>query len=378
MSYGFVYSVTSSTPGDYITMRGGSFNGPVVVSGFSPLVFTAETGIMDLHTNLGGCGIESACRNITITTLSQSPDWYCLPGNPSNCCGNFITTVRLGTIYNTSGQNDLAYTSYASEPTPELTTDVVAGVPQTLIISSQVTTTAWIDLNADNDFTDAGEQLTKTGTGLDGDRYTFTLPVTTRSGITRLRVRATTSEYGSSVGPCDVLTVKGETEDYAINVVIPPTCTGTTVLGNAQTSNAGPVCPNASFNLSVTQPPMPGTINLTYQWQVSTTGATGTFTDIPGQTSVTATITGQRQNSWYRLAAICGTSVSGVSAAINVTQQAAISCYCLPRFRGNEYAYINAVQLGTINNVSGKNAPIDPFYYYYSYAAAPTATQTTD
>ena len=104
----------------------------------------------------------------------------------------------------------------------------------------------------------------------------------------------------------------------------------------------------------------------------------GPFTAIAGKTEATASITGQGQSSWYRLAAVCNSSgLGGTSGVVNVTQQAAANCYCVPTYQyNNQYGYINSLQLGTINNVTGRNAAAPN--NYYSYISEPTATQTTD
>ena len=296
---------------------------------------------------------------------------YCEPLY-SGSYGGYIEYVQLGTI-NTSA------------PAPNYTTNLAQGSAQRLIVSAAAGTgsneyifaNVWIDYNADGDFNDGGEHIASTSLPSNGIRYfaiTFTVPDNAVPGPTRMRIRTSVNHYDGE-GPCDYLST-GEAEDYIVTIIVPPSCTGTPVLGSAVTSNAGPVCSGTSINLSLN--PYPGSATIAYQWEVSTAGASGPFTAIPGQTYTTATITGQTQNSWYRLRATCNTSgLSTASAAVNVAQQPDISaCYCVPTITNSGYyynIYINSLQLGTINNTTGLNASS-----YTSYLSAPTATQTTD
>ncbi|MES2647965.1 MAG: GEVED domain-containing protein [Bacteroidota bacterium] len=297
----------------------------------------------------------------------------------------YIEYVQLGTINNVTGRNAANFTSYATAPAPYQTTDLAQGSAQRLIVSAAagggrneyILMNVWIDYNADGDFDDVNEYISYNYLPSNGLRYfamTFTVPVDAVPGPTRMRIRSSVNHYDGE-GPCGYINT-GEAEDYRVTIVAPTSCTGTPAAGSAVTSNAGPVCSGTSFHLSVSPYPNPATI--AYQWEVSTAGSSGPFTAIPGQTYTTATITGQIQNSWYRLRATCNTSgISTVSAAVNVTQQPDISaCYCVPdimQATGSFRYYINTVQLGTINNTSGLNASS-----YTSYVSQPTDNLTTN
>lgn len=69
------YIVTSSVPSDWITVRRGTFNGPVVASGFHPLSFTSTiTGTLYIHINTNSlCGTQNSCRNISVSRVSALP-----------------------------------------------------------------------------------------------------------------------------------------------------------------------------------------------------------------------------------------------------------------------------------------------------------------
>lgn len=330
---------------------------------------------------------QSALSEAVQVTQQAAANCYCVPTYSQPNQNAYINSVQLGTINNITGRNAAApnnYYKYTSAPAANQTTNLAQGASATIVIGFPTnlvysTASAWIDFNADGDFTDPGEKLG--GTNPDNispvnATFSFTIPATATPGPTRLRVRA--AYYTAVPDPCATVYSDGETEDYTVTIAAP--CTGSLALGSATTSNAGPVCSSTSFNLSVDPAPVPS--DITYEWQVSTAGASGPYSDIPAQTGPTATITGQTRSSWYRLKSFCTSSgQSDFSSAVQVTQQAAANCYCTPEIGfDNGLGYINSVQLGTINNVSGQNyvGPQDQRIFYFSYTSTPAANQTTN
>ena len=77
----------------------------------------------------------------------------------------------------------------------------------------------WVDLNADGDFTDVGEQIINqnvvftNGTFLD-NQSTFLTPANATLGSTRLRMAM---KYGSPPEPCETFD-RGEVEDYTVQI----------------------------------------------------------------------------------------------------------------------------------------------------------------
>ena len=69
------YIVTSTTITDWITVRRGTFNGPVVAAGYHPLSFTPTiTGTLYIHVNTNAyCGTQNSCRNISVSRVSALP-----------------------------------------------------------------------------------------------------------------------------------------------------------------------------------------------------------------------------------------------------------------------------------------------------------------
>lgn len=69
------YIVTSTVPTDWITVRRGTFNGPLVASGYHPLSFTSPiSGTLYIHVNTNAlCGTQNSCRNISVSRVSALP-----------------------------------------------------------------------------------------------------------------------------------------------------------------------------------------------------------------------------------------------------------------------------------------------------------------
>ncbi|NER18461.1 Calx-beta domain-containing protein, partial [Spongiivirga citrea] len=73
----------------------------------------------------------------------------------------------------------------------------------------------WADLNIDGDFLDVGEQLvTNFSASLGNNTFNYTLPLTTTTGITYIRVRYSNENLTGPSG----FTFEGEVEDYRVEV----------------------------------------------------------------------------------------------------------------------------------------------------------------
>ena len=73
------YSFTSSLATDYITIRIGTSNGPILGQGIAPVVVTAtSTQNLFMHLNSdANCGTVSGCRTTTVTCVSCTPPPAC-------------------------------------------------------------------------------------------------------------------------------------------------------------------------------------------------------------------------------------------------------------------------------------------------------------
>jgi len=174
--------------------------------------------------------------NYTATTQvsgKDDPKAYC---TASGGCDEYISRVQLGSIDNSSACD--GYHDYTS-----LSTSMMTGQSYQITVTNGVTLWPqdqcgiWIDWNKDEDFSDAGETMTVSGTpGVGPYTATITPPSGAASGTTRMRVRII---YTGTLSPCGT-TSYGEAEDYSINVIgwlsaTPPS--GTINAGASQTLN---------------------------------------------------------------------------------------------------------------------------------------------
>lgn len=152
----------------------------------------------------------------------------------------------------------------------------------------------WIDYNQDGDFADPGENVITNPTfagalasnvaptpSLTYATFApFTVPATAAPGLTRLRIAAQESAIPTL---CTNFTW-GEVEDYC--VYIPP-CTSAPAQAVAVV-NTPSVCPGIAVTLSMTPPPT--SAGLSYQWEYSTNGPGGPWTQATGGNGSTSPI----------------------------------------------------------------------------------------
>jgi GEVED domain/Secretion system C-terminal sorting domain len=125
-------------------------------------------------------------------------------------------------------------------------------------------------------------------------------------------------------------------------------CTGAPNAGTTA-SSANPVCPSVPFNLNMANATF--TSGLTYQWQSANT-ATGPWTNITGATSSAYTAT-QTVDTWYQCIVTCSSSgLIDTSAALQVTTNSFVNCYCTSNATSTADEEILNVTLSTLNNSS--------------------------
>jgi hypothetical protein len=157
--------------------------------------------------------------------VSQDGRAYCTASSP---CDEYIKTVVLGTINNTSACTSGGYADYTT-----ISTDMQLNATYSFTVTNGTPYSSdqcaiWIDWNQSQVW-DAAEKITPTNpTGVGPYVGTITVPATATLGATRMRVRIC---YTGTITPCGAMSY-GETEDYTINVIPPPPqgacCTGYT------------------------------------------------------------------------------------------------------------------------------------------------------
>jgi hypothetical protein len=190
--------------------------------------------------NPGGCSKTTTGAQMTVAN-------YCTPA-PTSVDNIGIVNVTLGSINNTTVDEAGNYGNYSN-----LVANVTQLVPQSFAITYSTgftyDTTIWLDNNNNGTF-EAGEIIYQ-GVSLSDDPTTllgsFTIPLTVAPGNHRLRIGAVDS--GPLTNPCYTGSW-GTFEDYTINVVAAPACSGTPTAGTAVASVAN-VCFTGTSNLSV-------------------------------------------------------------------------------------------------------------------------------
>jgi GEVED domain/Secretion system C-terminal sorting domain len=125
-----------------------------------------------------------------------------------------------------------------------------------------------------------------------------------------------------------------------------PLCFGPVVAGTSSSTPAG-ACLGVNFSLNLA-----GTTTgsgLTFQWQKSTTGLAGSFTNIAGATTPSYT-SQQTVQSFYRCYVSCSAGVADTSTVTQVNMNAFSSCYAAPVSAGS--ACINNVTISALNNTT--------------------------
>lgn len=228
---------------------------------------------------------------------------YC-SSQGNNVGDEFIGTVQLGSIDNTSGSNG-GYADYTS-----LSTDLSKGAQATITITPTWTGTVyaegyavWIDYNQDNDFDDAGELVyssaATTSTPISGS---FTVPTAATDGATRMRV---SMKYNGIPSPCETFTY-GEVEDYTVNI------------GGSGTDTEAPTAPANLVASSITET----TLDLSWDASTDNMGVTGydvyQGTTLLGSTSNTTTgITGLTAETTYTFSVKAKDAAGNESATSN-------------------------------------------------------------
>lgn len=163
---------------------------------------------------------------------------------------------------------------------------------------------------------------------------------------------------------------------FIITYTAAPTtpCSGTPAPGNTLATTSA-ACPGTPFTLSL-QNAIPGT-GVTFQWQQSTTGVGGPYTNVTGATNPTFSVATITATTFYQAIVTCGGN-SGTSAPVGVTS---IACYCTSNATSTADEDIFNVTFGSLNNSStcatlapGAGSLLNRYSNYTGYAGAPVAT----
>lgn len=192
---------------------------------------------------------------------------YCTAGG-NNASYEWIKTVTIGSFTNNSG--GAGYSDFTSQ-----VINLAAGSSNSVNLVPGFSGTTyseywriWIDLNADGDFTDAGEQLFNGGPSNSAVSGTLSIPLSA-TGTTRMRVMMKYSSAPTS--PCEAFAY-GEVEDYTVT------------FSGSGTDNDPPSAPNLSSTGKTTT-----TIDLSWTSSSDNVGVTGYEVYVGGTLKTTLT-----------------------------------------------------------------------------------------
>jgi len=286
-------------------------------------------------TNSAGTDTETKANYITVTT---QPLNYC-SSQGNNYSYEYIGTVNVGSFSNSSAGSN--YTDYTSLTVNANASDVLNVSLVPVFPSSTYTEywKIWIDFNSDGDFNDAGEEVfSKSGTSTVSG--TITIPATA-SGKTRMRV---TMKWNAAPTSCETFSY-GEVEDYSINIQA-----GTVQVPVANfTANTTSVLVGGSVSFSDT------TTNNPTSWAWTFAGGT------PGSSSVKNPTVTYNTAGVYQVSLTASNSAGSdnETKAAYITVTNAPITYCTSSGSSQSYEWVAGVQVGGINNSSGKSGYTD-------------------
>ncbi|WP_158281192.1 GEVED domain-containing protein [Dyadobacter jejuensis] len=396
----YIINIAAATPCNGPPIQTATIATPVCteskhIFSLSPLITT--TGNMYQWYNNAGL-IAGATHATYTTTITGSDSFYCKITCPNGnktttstpvavikCyCASMATNtgqveifnVTAGTLNNSSDDIHIAGPGSVLDKYSDYTTIVAAPVFNQLatipfsvqIRSSYYTHTAiWIDYNHNRAF-DSPEELAYQTAGGNFGTYTltgsFTIPITALTGDTRMRV---ITSYGSTPlnSACENYTY-GETEDYLVNIAVPPACSGSPIQTNT-IATQNPVCPTVSFTFSLS--PLITTTGNTYQW----------YNDaglIAGATNQTLTATITKADNFYCKVTCPNANKTTTSTPVAV-REPYLYCPCVSISDTPAYEDIVNVTVGSLTNSSdcnqtgGPGSALQRFSDYTTLVSAP-------
>ncbi len=389
---GVVYqwqSSPSATPGTWTD-----------ISGATSLNLSATQTSPTYYRMYASCTANSLGDTTAAHFVDASPFYtcYCVSG-PTTDFYSDITNVTVGSFTNTSACNSLApgagsvqnrYSNYTSGTGAPTAPQIAHTFP--ISFSIDITecnsfgaysgTAIFIDYDQSGTF-DAGEMVYGNTAYVMGNHNvtgSFTLPSSASIGLTGMRIVNQYYINGNAATPCNNTVYAGETEDYLIDIIPPPNCSGTPTAGTVSaTTNAVCLSSLDTVRLATIGTTIAG--GLFYQWQESPTGTPGTWTDIPGANNLNYNAP-QLSATYYRMYVICQFS-SGANTdttnAVFVDMLPFYACYCSPRLGTTLHTCCgNYISNVTVTNTMLNNTTTTYGNGYYTFYDTTVASQKAD
>lgn len=225
------------------------------IPGATTITYTTSQSVASIYqlkiVSCGGTPITTAPVSVP---MSSYQNCYCTPiYTTGTTAGDLISNVEIvgTTLINNSGfvAGTPSYVFYTGQP--NYTANLLPSSTYIVNVSTgewgDEGVAAWIDYNDDGAF-DISERIGATPTTIgngytpgqvnDSSSFTISLACTPPTGIHRMRVRMAWLQDGVNIDPCATYAY-GETEDYLVNILPPPTCPspGILTIGTATTTS---------------------------------------------------------------------------------------------------------------------------------------------
>jgi hypothetical protein len=338
----FNLSLQNQTSGTGVTYQWQSADDITFSSGVQNIGTTASISTTQSSSRFYRCIVTCNGNSGTSTpvqvTMNAHYDCYCA-ASANSAAYESISNFTFGTINNTSSST-AGYESFTG-----ISTNISAGsaVPVSITITNPYSNDdrvyVWVDVNQNGLFESPSELFyqglvssicpTCNGSGSVTLNGTITLPISSLSGITGLRVRLQDNSFNGNSTSCGN-SEYGQVEDYRVNITVPVTCSGTPSAGTAQLSSTQ-TCSGNSITATLNGNTSDYGIQL--QWESSFNGSG--FSNISGATA----------NSY----------ASGALSAGNYQYRCKVTCSLSGLF-----SYSNTVSVSVLNSPTGNtiNNPI--------------------
>jgi len=260
---GAAQTITPSTPGAYTLTVTGT-NGVCTATSTLALNVNALPNISSA--TAGPLGV---CNNGTVNLAATSfisgpqtlPAGYCATSN-SGGAGSMIDNVLFNTInYNSAANQPPGFPNYTAT---NLTTTVNAGQTYPLAVTvgpagiyAGAIVSVWIDYNRNGNYEASEWQQVSTNMSNTTTTINVTIPANAQPGLTGMRIRSRGAFNTNGATSACISMGSGETEDYQVNIQIPP------VNPFTYSWNANPVVTGANATTTATNPG-PGNIQVNY------------------------------------------------------------------------------------------------------------------
>jgi Secretion system C-terminal sorting domain/GEVED domain len=347
----------------------------VNIPGANNIVLSETITGPDTYQCVVTCTASGQSTNYSAVTISINPFYFCYCsytptlGTSYLRIGNFkldnFSNGIAGSIISNNNVSSNNYTNYTSLPTPTIISGSqskfqITGVTVYPSFANSSTGRVYIDYNHNGAFDSTELVISKTvNTPLSSFiADSAQIPFSALSGITGMRV---TLYVTGSIGACNPSSyIGGETEDYLVNILPAPICSGAPTAGSIQSSSAS-ACLGVPLTLSLNTSAN-STAGISYQWSANGSA-------IQNSNSPTLVVT-QSTNTLYTCVLTCASSsLSSNATALTVNMNTAANCLCIPTFQSTCFG--DVITLVRVNNVSNSTIGSCGVAPYYTKFAAP-------